>query len=236
MGRTRKYFWILAISLSVVFLGPPLLFTGFIALGGAPLLARTFWIQPFSISSGTMYPTLWVDDYIFTSNSAYGFRSPYFAGSDGRARLEVKPQQGDVVAFINPNNPASAIVSRIIGMPDDRVRLTEGRLYLNDVLVPRMAAAPFLEPGEYGEQIPAYTEMLPNGLLHNILEASDDRMGDNMDEITVPQESYFMMGDNRDNSNDSRFDLGFVPEDYIIGKASLVLFNRQALMRHQWIE
>ncbi len=172
---------------------------------------------------------------MISDNSAYGNRSPFSAGSDGRARLQTKPLQGDVVVLLHPHDNF-IMISRIIGLPGDRVRMTGGRLYLNGEIVPRTAQEPFQMPEEFGGQFPAYSETLPNGLTHGILEVSDDARGDDMKEVVVPEESYFLMGDNRDNSSDSRFDLGFVPEDYIIGKASLVLFNKTALMRRQWIE
>ncbi|WP_428429881.1 signal peptidase I [Pararhizobium sp.] len=225
----------IALSLTAVLVILPLLLGTIAVTGGISYLARPFGFQGFSLPTGAMYPTLWVGDYMISDNSAYGDRSPFSAGSDGRAQLQIKPLQGDVVVLLHPNDNF-IMTSRIIGMPGDRVRMTSGRLYLNGEIVPRTAQEPFQTHDEFAGQFPAYIETLPSGLTHGILEVSDDGRGDNMEEVVVPQESYFLMGDNRDNSNDSRFDLGFVPEDYIIGKASLVLFNRHALTRRQWIE
>ncbi|MBP1857516.1 signal peptidase I [Rhizobium herbae] len=223
------------LSLAAVLVVLPILLGAIAVTGGISYLARPFGFQGFSLPTGAMSPTLWVGDYMISDNSAYGDRSPFSAGSDGRARLQIKPLQGDVVVLLHPHDNF-IMTSRIIGMPGDRVRMTDGRLYLNGEIVPRTAQEPFQMLGEFDGQFPAYIETLPGGLTHGILEFSDDERGDNMEEVVVPQESYFLMGDNRDRSSDSRFDLGFVPEDYIIGKASLVLFNKTAWMRRRWIE
>lgn len=195
------------------------------------LFIRSFFLEPFRIPSGSMYPTLRVGDYLFVTKYAYGYSRYSFPGGfpifDGRIWY-TEPQRGDVVVFRFPKNPRTDFIKRIIGLSGDKIQVKEGRLYINGTVVQRE------EDGRYvvDEYVAApefyhqYTEMLPEGLQHRILELSDDeRIVDNTDEFIVPEDSFFVMGDNRDRSDDSRISVGFVSKEYLVGKAKFIFFS-----------
>ena len=207
------------------------------------LVIRTFLYEPFNIPSGSMLPTLEVGDYLFVYKPSYGYSRHSFpfgiAPIDGRM-LAAPPQRGDVVVFKLPSHPSIDYIKRLIGLPDDRIQVTEGRLYINGALVPRESVG--LERlTENGAEVTAmtYIETLPGGVMHMIYEESDDRPLDNTEEFTVPEGHYFMMGDNRDNSQDSRVQslVGFVPYENFVGRADRIFFSfdaTQAHMRRPW--
>ncbi len=194
------------------------------------ILIRSFLFEPFKIPSGSMYPTLYVGDYLFVSKYTYGyskhsmpFSLPLF---DGRVWSD-EPKRGDVVVFKFPQDNKTDYIKRIIGLPGDKVKLENGRLYINGKLVERKAMEDFVIRDQAGnaERFHQYVEVLPEGLEHKILEVSDHEKEDNVPELTVPQGNYFVMGDNRDKSDDSRVNVGFVPFENLVGKARVLFFS-----------
>ncbi len=193
-------------------------------------LIRTFWVEPFKIPSGSMYPTLYVGDFLFVSKYTYGYSKysmplslPIF---DGRI-WEDAPERGDVVVFKFPQDNKTDFIKRVIGMPGDKIKMEEGRLYINGEVVPREQIEDFVMRDKFGnaERYRQYVETLPNGKKHRILEISDHEANDNMQEVEIPKDSYFVMGDNRDRSADSRVNVGFVPSENLIGKARFLFFS-----------
>lgn len=195
------------------------------------LLIRSLWVEPFRIPSGSMYPTLQVGDYLFVSKYSYGYsRYSFPAGIpiiSGRIWYDM-PQRGDVVVFKFPQNTHTDFIKRIIGLPGDKIKIEKGRLYINDELVQREENSRYIidEYVTVPEFYHQYTETLPNGKKHGILEISDEeRIVDNFAEVVVPEDSFFMMGDNRDRSDDSRIRVGFVPKENLVGKAKFIFFS-----------
>lgn len=194
-------------------------------------LIRTFWFEPFKIPSGSMYPTLEVGDFLFVSKYTYGYSRHSFPFSfpDFKGRIwQDLPQRGDVVVFKSPIDNSTDYIKRVIGLPGDTVQMVEGRLYINDKLVEREKIGRYIirEYTIFPQEFIEYTETLPNGKLHRILEYSDEvSIVDNTPKFSVPKGHYFMMGDNRDNSNDSRKDVGMVPLDNIEGKARFLFYS-----------
>lgn len=197
------------------------------------LLIRTFLYEPFNIPSGSMFPTLLVGDYLFVSKPAYGYSKhsiPFgLADFDGRI-MEDQPKRGDVVVFKLPTNTSVDYIKRIIGMPNDTIQMRQGRLYINGEIVEREAVGYVESDGNSDYQRRAtmeYIETLPGGIMHRIYEDGDDGDLDNTPLFKVPEGHYFMMGDNRDNSQDSRVQklVGFVPFDNFVGRADILFFS-----------
>lgn len=211
-----------------------LLYAGLIAL-----VIRCFAYEPFSIPSSSMVPTLEVGDYLFVSKNSYGYSSLSsffgFPVIDGRTSTR-RPGRGDVVVFKLPSNPSIDYIKRVIGLPGDRLQMIAGRLYLNGALVERHqreAVELNKSPGSDAPQLkPAilYDEVLPNGRTHIIAEEGDRGPLDTTEEFVVPARHYFVMGDNRDNSQDSRVQnlVGFVPEENLVGRADVIFFSLKA--------
>lgn len=195
------------------------------------VLIRTFWFEPFKIPSGSMYPTLEVGDFLFVSKYTYGYSKHSFPFSfptfSGRVWQDL-PKRGDVVVFKFPKDNRTDYIKRIIGLPGDTVQVKDGRLYINGKMTERTNPEPYII-SEYTilpKRFTRYTETLPEGQTHPILEHSDeDFMVDNTPVFRVPAGHYFMMGDNRDNSNDSRQDVGMVPLENIEGKARFLFYS-----------
>lgn len=192
------------------------------------LIIRTFLFQPFSIPSGSMMPTLLVGDYLFVSKWSYGFSKysipfspPLFEGR----LLGSAPDRGDVVVFRKPREEDTDYIKRLIGLPGDRIQVRDGVLSINGKPVPREAVGEFV--ADDGTTVPQYRETLPNGVSYLTLDLSPSSAGDNTREFVVPDGHYFMMGDNRDNSLDSRFDVGYVPFENLVGKAQVIFFSVQ---------
>ena len=196
------------------------------------IVIRTFAYEPFNIPSSSMVPTLLIGDYLFVSKSAYGYGKYSFPGNlvpvEGRI-WEGEPERGDVIVFRPPGDPETDFIKRLIGLPGDRVQMREGRLYINDVMVERAQTGTAEDTDSYMTTVPVtvYTETLPNGVTHTIQEISDDQPLDNTAEYVVPSGHFFMMGDNRDRSADSRVlsQVGYVPLDNLIGKAEARFFS-----------
>src|SRR5260221_1325533 len=194
-------------------LKPILLALGFV------LIVRTVVAEPYRVPSPSMVPTLLVGDQLVGSKYAYGYSKyslPIGELPDFDGRLFGKaPERGDVVVFRLPREPSTTFVKRLIGLPGDRIQMRSGRLYINDVLVPRRAVGSFDGEALYVATLP--TSSGGNGRQPAIIEISDAQRHDNTAVFVVPEKHYFMMGDNRDNSLDSRISphgggVGFVPE------------------------
>jgi signal peptidase I len=194
------------------------------------MVIRTVFFQPFTIPSGSMMPTLLVGDYIFVNKFAYGYSKyslPFSPNLFSGRILGSEPKRGDIVVFRFPPNPDIDYIKRCVGLPGDHIQVTDGVLYVNGKPVPKVADGTFtsdykLDPGE---DVPVFRETLDNGKSYDTLDQSPVSRGDNTREFIVPEGHYFMMGDNRDNSLDSRFDVGFVPAENLVGRASVIFFS-----------
>jgi len=196
------------------------------------LFIRTFFFEPFNIPSGSMLPTLQIGDYLFVSKTSYGYSKYSFPGNfadfEGRM-LADEPQRGDVIVFKLPSDPSIDYIKRLIGLPGDKIQVKQGRLYINGKMVDRdpVGMQRVATPEGGNETIMEYIETLPGGVMHKIYEESDSEPLDNTVVYEVPFNHYFMMGDNRDNSQDSRVVelVGFVPEVNLVGRAQILFFS-----------
>ncbi|MBX3529884.1 MAG: signal peptidase I [Rhizobiaceae bacterium] len=194
------------------------------------LVIRTVFFQPFSIPSGSMRPTLLEGDYLFVTKWAYGyskhslpFSPPIFSGRIWGA----DPERGDVAVFKFPPNPSIDYIKRIVGLPGDRIQMKGGQLFINGEGVPRVKTGEITNPDitETDRPVEVWRETLPNGVSYDTLDLTPNGVGDDTREFVVPQGHYFAMGDNRDNSSDSRFSVGFVPAENLVGRANIIFFS-----------
>jgi signal peptidase I len=207
---------------------------GVAVTGALMLFAGTAIGQPFIVPSGSMEPTLLIGDEIAAAKYAYGYSrysSPFGVIPSLRGRiLDRAPERGDIIVFALPRDPAQTYVKRLIGLPGDRIQMRGGGLLINGEMVPRRAVGPVtMMLGGSRVRATKYVETLPNGRSHDIITVGGGPL-DDTPELTVPANSYFMMGDNRDNSLDSRVSpdeggVGFVPAENLIGRVDRVLFS-----------
>ena len=198
---------------------------------------RTVAYEPFNIPSGSMIPTLLVGDYLFVSKFSYGYSRyslPFGLPLISGRIFFHPPKRGDVAVFKLPTDNTTDYIKRVIGLPGDRIQVREGELYINGKLVPRRRIQDFMYQ-EDGAVIPLhqYIETLPNGVQHRILKITDNGPMNNTEVYTVPPHEYFMMGDNRDNSEDSRVlsAVGYVPEVNLVGPAEFLFFSTDGSAR-----
>ncbi|MBV1866020.1 MAG: signal peptidase I [Rhodobacteraceae bacterium] len=220
-------------------------------------IIRTILFQPFWIPSGSMKPTLMIGDFLFVNKFTYGYSwasCPTVGGynlcgfaKDWEGRMfQSEPERGDIIVFKHPASEAD-FIKRLIGLPGDKVQVLNGRLHINSQPVDLVATEDFVE--EYGPQGPlghrprcangavgegaictkeAAEETLPGGVKHAVLNIGNSQ-GDNTGIYVVPEGKYFFMGDNRDNSTDSRFaqpyGVGMVSASYLVGRADRVMFS-----------
>jgi signal peptidase I len=198
------------------------------------MLFRTFLFQPFYIESGSMKDTLLIGDYLFVSKFGYGFSRYSLPFSlhlfDGRI-LARQPRPGDIVLFKLPSDNTTDYIKRLVGLPGDTIQVKHSVLYINDQPVPRTKLGTYTDPDD-GITYTRYQETLPDGVSYEVLDRETDSFEDNTEVFTVPAGHYFMMGDNRDNSSDSRFPstpggtgVGYVPFENLVGPANVVFFS-----------
>ena len=211
---------------------------------------RTIFFQPFWIPSSSMKDTLLVGDFLFVNKMAYGYSAyscPFFKCPISGRILASEPARGDIVVFSHPVN-GQDFIKRLIGLPGDRVQVKDGVLYLNGVAAPQTPDGTFTETyerqgplgnlpqctgGRPADGAPCdkekFVETLPGGVTHSVLNIRTSQL-DNTPIYTVPEGQYFFMGDNRDNSTDSRvpqaaLGVGFVPFENLIGRADRVIYS-----------
>jgi len=195
------------------------------------LIVRTFLFQPFTIPSGSMKDTLLVGDYLFVSKYAYGYSRYSLPFSpdifSGRIWAE-PPKRGDVAVFKLPRDPSVDYIKRVIGLPGDKVQMIDGVLQINGTAVPKVKIDDYVTTDEFGEtRVARYRETLPNGVSYEVLDLDPHSFSDNTPVFEVPAGHYFMMGDNRDNSTDSRVlgAVGYVPFENFVGRAEIIFFS-----------
>jgi len=195
------------------------------------LVIRTLLFQPFNIPSGSMKATLLIGDYLFVSKYSYGYSHyslplspPLFSGRI----FGSMPERGDVVVFRLPKDDSTDYIKRVIGLPGDRIKMVDGLLHINGVPVKRERVSDFIDDENGGaDRVRRWRETLPNGVTYESLDLQDNGFLDNTQEYLVPPGHYFMMGDNRDNSTDSRVlaAVGYVPFENLVGKAQIIFFS-----------
>jgi signal peptidase I len=196
------------------------------------VVIRTFLFQPFNIPSGSMEATLLVGDYLFVSKYAYGyshyslpFSPPLFSGRI----VATEPQRGDVVVFRLPKDDSVDYIKRVIGLPGDRIQMIGGLLHINGQPVKRERIDDYIDTEEQGHpiRVKRWRETLPNGMSYTTLDRVENGFYDDTPVYTVPPAHYFMMGDNRDNSTDSRVlsQVGYVPFENLVGRAEIIFFS-----------
>ena len=217
------------------------------------LVVRTFLFQPFNIPSGSLIPTLLIGDYLFVSKYSYGYSKYSFPDLSGTISdllhvgrppdyrdmisgrfLATPPKRGDIAVFKTPSDNSTDFIKRVIGLPGDRIQVTHARLVINGQVVPREPIQKVTTRDRFGNEVevPTYNETLPGGVTHRIiqLDGDDGGLASNTDVYVVPPNQYFMMGDNRDNSLDSRVPVeqggvGYVPFENFVGRAEIIFFS-----------
>ena len=209
-------------------------------------VVRLFLFQPFNIPSASMYPTLRTGDFLFASKLSYGYGKYSFNFSfppfiekpwnccpmidfPGRKIWADYPKRGDVAVFKYPGDTNIDYIKRVIGLPGDVIQMKDGILFINGQGVKKERIEDFVDPANEsggGASVPQFLETLPNGVTYKVLDFQDGSQ-DHTDEYVVPANHYFMMGDNRDNSQDSRFldKVGYVPIENFVGRADMVFFS-----------
>ena len=197
------------------------------------LVIRTVLFQPFNIPSGSLIPTLLVGDYVFVSKYTYGYskHSMPFSPNLFQGRIwGSEPKRGDIAVFKLPKDGETDYIKRVIGLPGDKIQMVDGLLHINGQPVKKERVQDFSATDSFGRaaMTPQYRETLPEGVSYNVIEREGDRgYWDNTRIYAVPPGHFFMMGDNRDNSTDSRdqASVGFVPYENFVGRGEVIFFS-----------
>ena len=209
------------------------------------LVLRVFLFQPFTIPSASMEPNLLEGDYIIVSKYSYGYSHhsiptspPLFSGR----LLATPPKRGDIVVFKLPRDGHTDYIKRLIGLPGDRVQVKQSIIYINDKPLPRVGDGKVVLDmgGGFGQPAERFMETNPEGRHYATYSFGTEGDAENTGVYVVPEGQYFMMGDNRDNSLDSRFPeeigVGFVPSENLVGRARIILlsWNRGVSLFKPW--
>jgi len=194
---------------------------------------RAFLLEPFSIPSGSMMPNLLIGDYLFVNKWRYGWTKHSLMASlpiiPGRICAYECPKRGDVVVFRLPSDTSIHYVKRLIGLPGDRVRLKDGIVYVNGEPLKQEPLGVYNSRSVvgYDKPIKTFTETLPDGKSYTIMreDYGKDTPANNTEDFVVPEGHYFCLGDNRDNSADSRFRLGYVPAELVVGSPWIIFLS-----------
>lgn len=199
------------------------------------MVVRVFFYQPFNIPSGSMKSTLLIGDYLFVSKLSYGysrFSFPFSPSLFSGRIFAAEPKRGDVVVFRLPQDESIDYIKRVVGLPGDEVQMKSGVLHINGTAVPKVYKDEFsnVECDRYFRHCrnvvyKRYEETLPEGVTYTVLDLEPHGEFDDTDVFKVPAGHYFMMGDNRDNSSDSRATVGFVPFENLVGRAEIIFFS-----------
>src|SRR5690242_9158473 len=201
---------------------------------GMVLIATTALARPYYIPSGSMEPTLQIGDDVLTAKYSYGYSRyslPFAVGPSSKHRIwEKLPSRGDIVVFVPPSEPNMNLIKRVIGLPGDRIQMINGRLWINGKKLPIQPDGTAQMQNADGSYmaVPKFIETLPNGVKHFVLKWRDNGPLDNTPVYIVPKGQLFMMGDNRDNSLDSRVPvdeggIGYIPVENLVGRSEVIL-------------
>ena len=193
----------------------------------AALIIRSFLYEPFSIPSGSMYPNLKVGDYLFVSKFSYGFSKhslPFSIPIIPERIFSKEPKRGEIVVFKTPEDNKTDYIKRVIGLPGDILEMKDSLIFINDVQI----KAKTITTEQYKSfKVKKNSEILPNNLTYEVYEFEKIFEGlntNNFSKIKIPEDNFFVLGDNRDNSQDSRF-IGLIPRENLIGRAEVVVVS-----------
>ena len=210
------------------------LFKTLLIAGSIAIFFRSIFFEPFNIPSGSMIPSLLVGDYLFVSKYSYGYSKysfPFGVVPITDRIFEKSPKRGDIIVFRKPGDETIDYIKRLVALPNDTVQVKNGVLYINKKMVERTKANVGIMKNNFGDEkiFTQYKETFDGLNFHEIIEASDQDLFDDTIEFKVPDNHFFFMGDNRDNSRDSRSpEVGFVPKRNLIGKAQIIFFSHNS--------
>lgn len=204
------------------------------------VIFRSLLFEPFYIPSGSMKPTLLLGDYVFVTKYKYGYSRysfPFGVMPITNRIFKSAPERGDVVVFKLPSDPSINYIKRLIGMPGDKIQVIAGVVYINGQAISKRLIGKFAdETDQEVTYIAEYIETLPNGVSYKVLDETPQGGLDTTPVYEVPAGHYFMMGDNRDNSQDSRVlsQVGYIPEENLVGPAQRIVFSTTAKWYKPW--